>query len=95
MLFDVVLFLIDGHRGWNKADTDLYDKYLKNRNDIGALWENFVFMERMKKHSYEDYYGEHYFWRTYQGQEIDLVENINTTVYVYNNNILEEYCVIF
>jgi hypothetical protein len=24
---------------------------------------------------------------------LDLVENINTTVYVYNNNILEEYCI--
>ena len=28
---NVILFLIDGHRGWNKEDTDLYEKYLKKR----------------------------------------------------------------
>ena len=45
-----------------------------NRDDIGALFENFCFMERIKKHEYEEYYGNHYFWRTYDGQEIDFVE---------------------
>lgn len=45
-----------------------------NRDDLGALFENFCFMERIKKHAYEEYYGNHYFWRTYDGQEIDFVE---------------------
>ncbi len=28
---NVILFLIDGHRGWNQDDTNLYEKYLKKR----------------------------------------------------------------
>ncbi|NOQ22076.1 MAG: AAA family ATPase [Candidatus Aegiribacteria sp.] len=45
-----------------------------NRDDLGALFENFCFMERIKKHEYEEYYGNHYYWRTYNGQEVDFVE---------------------
>lgn len=44
------------------------------RNDIGALWENFLFMERLKYTGYHGFYGNRYFWRTYSGNEIDLVE---------------------
>ena len=49
---------------------------LEMRNDIGQLWENFVFIERLKKCSYTNFYGNHYFWRTYQGQEVDFIEEI-------------------
>jgi predicted AAA+ superfamily ATPase len=47
---------------------------LSLRNDVGALWENYVFMERIKAH---ELIGEPvgvWFWRTYDRQEIDLVE---------------------
>jgi len=47
---------------------------LEQRNDIGQLWENFVFVERMKKRAYTPIYANIYFWRTYDQQEIDLVE---------------------
>ena len=47
---------------------------LSQRNDVGALWENFVFMERMKFRTYIGVYANVYFWRTYSQQEIDLVE---------------------
>jgi len=40
----------------------------------GALFENFVFMERLKFRSMRDIYGSCYFWRTYDQKEIDLVE---------------------
>ena len=50
---------------------------LEDRNDAGALFENFVIMERLKKHSYENFYGNHFFWRTYDGKEIDLIEEID------------------
>ena len=53
---------------------------LEMRNDVGQLWENFVFIERLKKCSYKRFYGRHYFWRTYQGQEIDFVEDIENTL---------------
>jgi uncharacterized protein len=47
---------------------------LDSRNDIGALWENFVVAERLKKRSYTGIYGTFHFWRTYDGKEIDYVE---------------------
>ncbi|MCX5855438.1 MAG: ATP-binding protein [Deltaproteobacteria bacterium] len=47
---------------------------LDSRNDIGALWENFIVAERLKKRSYTGIYGNIYFWRTYDGKEIDYVE---------------------
>ena len=50
---------------------------LEDRNDSGQLFENFVIMERIKKLSYEKFYGNLYFWRNYNGQEIDLVEEID------------------
>jgi len=44
------------------------------RNDIGALWENYMIIERMKRNAALDYFPQYYFWRSYQGQEIDLIE---------------------
>ena len=50
------------------------------RNDIGQLWENFIFIERLKKNSYTNFYGNIYFWKTYQGQEINFIEEIENTL---------------
>lgn len=44
------------------------------RDDIGALWENFLMMERLKFNHYHRTYAKPYFWRTRQQQEIDYVE---------------------
>jgi hypothetical protein len=44
------------------------------RDDMGALWENFFIMERMKRNHYGQHFCNSYFWRTNQQQEIDLVE---------------------
>lgn len=47
---------------------------LHNRNDVGALWENYVISER-RKYLYQhnlDY--DSFFWRTTQQQEIDYIE---------------------
>ncbi|HET8838436.1 MAG TPA: ATP-binding protein [Flavobacteriaceae bacterium] len=44
------------------------------RNDIGALWENFLMTERLKRNHYHKKYCNRYFWRTKQQQEIDYVE---------------------
>ena len=45
-----------------------------SRMDMGMLWENFCFIERIKKQSYQKLYSNNYFWRTYDRQEIDLIE---------------------
>jgi predicted AAA+ superfamily ATPase len=50
---------------------------LQSRNDIGQLWEQYVLSERMKFNSYRGYYPQYFFWRTYDGQEIDLLESDN------------------
>ena len=52
-------------------------KSLEFRQDVGALWENFVISERIKTQSYKKWHGRNYFWRTYQQQEIDWIEEID------------------
>lgn len=47
---------------------------LELRNDAGALWENMMVSERVKRNAYCKSYAQIYFWRTLQQQEIDLVE---------------------
>ena len=47
---------------------------LSQRNDIGQLWEQYILSERIKFNRYNNYQPQYYFWRTYDGQEIDLVE---------------------
>ncbi len=47
---------------------------LESRDDVGRLWENFCFSERAKFRAYTSLYANSYFWRTYDRQEIDLVE---------------------
>ena len=44
------------------------------RQDIGALWENFIISERIKANHYNGRYVNSYFWRTTRQQEIDLIE---------------------
>jgi len=49
-------------------------KPLKERNDVGQLWENFLISERIKYLSYSQIYASNYFWRLYTGAELDYVE---------------------
>lgn len=56
---------------------------LDQRNDVGQLWENFIFIERMKHRAYAGIYANAYFWRTYDGQEIDLVEEREGRLFGY------------
>ena len=56
---------------------------LSLRNDVGALWENFLINERIKKSNYEKTYAFQYFWRTYYGQEVDFVESQNGNYHAF------------
>lgn len=47
---------------------------LSLRNDVGALWENFIFMELVKKGDIKGTLDTYYFWRTHTGQEIDIIK---------------------
>ncbi|TVQ10474.1 MAG: ATP-binding protein [Bacteroidetes bacterium] len=44
------------------------------RDDMGRLWENFLISERIKIQTYHQSFSNFYFWRTYDQQEIDLIE---------------------
>jgi predicted AAA+ superfamily ATPase len=48
---------------------------LAMRDDVGALWENYAIVERMKAMLYQGRTIQSYFWRTYDQKEIDLVED--------------------
>lgn len=47
------------------------------RQDVGALWENFMISERVKYLRHNRIWRNIYFWRTHQQQEIDYIEEYN------------------
>jgi predicted AAA+ superfamily ATPase len=60
---------------------------LRNRNDTGHLWENFLMSERMKTREYSGlapgFANEARFWRTWQQKEIDLIEERDGLIFAY------------
>jgi len=56
---------------------------LNMRQDVGALWENFLISERMKKNHYGGKQVNRFFWRTKQQQEIDYIEEYDGKLHVY------------
>ncbi|HRZ42302.1 MAG TPA: ATP-binding protein [Bacteroidales bacterium] len=76
------------HR-WYFYDNGIRNALINNfnplsiRNDMGELWESYVLTERIK---YQQYTGKHtnnYFWRTYQQQEIDWIEESSGRIEAY------------
>ncbi len=57
--------------------------FLNSRNDQGQLWENFLFIERLKKQHYLKIYSNNFFWRTWDKKEIDLVEEREGKLFGY------------
>lgn len=51
------------------------------RDDIGGLWENYIIIERIKRQSYKPIHANNYFWRTYDKQEIDFIEERGGKLY--------------
>lgn len=64
-------------------DTGIRNAIIKNfaepglRTDMGALWENFFIMERIKRNAYLGISPNYYFWCTTSQQEIDFIEEID------------------
>lgn len=56
---------------------------IENRNDIGQLWEQYILSERVKYNSYRKYQPKYFFWRTYDRQEIDLLELNNSQLQAF------------
>lgn len=53
------------------------------RDDIGKLFENFIVTERIKRNHYNREFVNYYFWRTYDKQEIDLIEEREGKIFSY------------
>lgn len=53
------------------------------REDVGALWENFLISERVKLNDNRRKMANYYFWRTYSGQEVDLIEECDGVLHAY------------
>jgi uncharacterized protein len=53
------------------------------RNDVGALWENFMISERYKYINNTNFYCNRYFWRTTAQQEIDYIEEKDDKISAY------------
>jgi uncharacterized protein len=70
-------------------DNGIRNSIIKNfnplslRQDAGALWENFLLAERMKRNAYADFSCNSYFWRTTTQQEIDYVEDYGGKLHAY------------
>jgi len=47
---------------------------INTRADVGQLWENYLSIERLKYQQDSNLHTNSYFWRTYDGAEVDLVE---------------------
>jgi predicted AAA+ superfamily ATPase len=56
---------------------------IESRNDVGALWENFFVVERLKKQAYQPIYANNYFWRTWDKREVDFVEERDGKLFGY------------
>lgn len=56
---------------------------LSHRDDVGALWENFMIIERLKTRSYKNIPANDHFWRTWDQEEIDFVEEREGKLFGY------------
>lgn len=65
---------------WYFYDNGVRNAIIQNFNrldlraDVGELWENYLVIERKKYLNYRQVHCNHYFWRTYDQQEIDWIE---------------------
>jgi len=66
-------------------------KLLKDRNDVGQLWENFLIIERIKRNHYKKIYFSKYFWRLHSGEEIDYIEEKDGKLFAFEFKWNEKY----
>jgi len=74
---------------WYFVDNGLMNALLGNfnpihqREDVGRLWENYMLSERVKYQQYHRLVVNNFFWRTYDQQEIDWVEERDGKLHGY------------
>ena len=77
------------HAKWYFVDNGIRNAIINNfnplelRDDVGALWENYMISERIKYQNYNRLFSNNYFWRTYDQQEIDWIEERGGKLFAY------------
>lgn len=56
---------------------------VRQRSDVGALWENYIISERIKLKGIQQNDATSHFWRTTQQQEIDYIEASPSSIAAY------------
>ena len=56
---------------------------MENRDDIGALWENFLVSERIKHLHHSGKWANYWYWRTKDQKEIDFIEESDGKINAY------------
>ncbi|MFT4092155.1 MAG: ATP-binding protein [Niabella sp.] len=81
---------------WYFADNGVRNALINNfnllplRQDTGMIWENYILSERAKYNSYTFRQANSYFWRTYDQQEIDLIEEENDLLTAFETKWKEQ-----
>lgn len=74
---------------WYFMDNGIRNAIISNfspvalRSDMGELWENYIISERIKRNNYLNVNASYYHWRTYDQQEIDLIEEYAGKTFAY------------
>ncbi len=74
---------------WYFYDTGIRNTFTTNfnelalRSDVGELWENYIIAERLKALEYRKMLANTFFWRTYDQQEIDWIEERDGRLFAY------------
>jgi predicted AAA+ superfamily ATPase len=55
----------------------------ESREDVGALWENFIISERIKHLHYSGKWVNYWYWRTKEQKEIDFIEEADGKITAY------------
>lgn len=80
---------VSKNKRWYFYDNGIRNAIVRNfnmltmRNDTGELWENYLTGERIKYQSYTGMQSNNYYWRTYDKQELDWVEEHNGALHAY------------
>ena len=80
---------VAGKRKWYFYDLGIRNSLtgqflpLNQRTDVGGLWENFLLVERLKKREYAKTKIPSYFWRNYQGAEVDYLEMTDKKLFAF------------
>lgn len=66
-------------------------KPLNMRTDVGHLWESYFIMERIKRNNCKLEAANYYFWRTYDRQEVDFIEERGESIVAFETKWNKTY----